>query len=266
MHTQTQNHKCIIQFSLFLCSKITFKRGELKHVKQWAKCVNCKFSLCMRTLYSLDSCSCCMSKLNAFMWCPLLFRQTSEGLSQRLVIMKVNPGMGKWTQQTFFFFFQLDWCLARVKLTSSHLTHGVGCRCLKLYCKTEQACVTLCTGSPTQSTCRWLPDNCWVSRDCQHLGKLWSSTACIRSLTLCAQMCGVRVTIWTSADISTSKRWALHSLACEDGKIGILQLFACVNKFENQPCHRNNNNANFYSALPIWKFICPSCVQSSARQ
>lgn len=165
-----------------------------------------------------------------------------------------------------FLFFWLDRCLTRVKLTSSHLTHGVRCRCLKLYCKTEQAYVTLCTGSPTQSTCRWLPDSCWVSRDCQHLGKLWSSTACIRSLTLCARMCGVRVTIWMSANISTSKRWALQSLVHEDGRIGMLQLFACVNKFENQPCHRNNNNANFYSAFPIQKFLCPRCVQSSARQ
>ena len=38
------NHINIIQFSLFLCSKIAFERGEIKHVKRWAKHMNHKWS------------------------------------------------------------------------------------------------------------------------------------------------------------------------------------------------------------------------------
>ena len=53
------NHINIIQLSLFLHSKIAFDRGEAV-----SKAREPQMIMQMCTLYSLDSCSCCMPKLN----------------------------------------------------------------------------------------------------------------------------------------------------------------------------------------------------------
>ena len=57
------NHINMIQFSLFLCSKIAFdRRDEAREAVSKAR--EPQVIMRMRTLYSLDSCSCCMPKLN----------------------------------------------------------------------------------------------------------------------------------------------------------------------------------------------------------